>query len=114
MGRAAAKASGSGANVHVAQPVTLDVTDSSVVADNDVVDIDDGASDKSSNHSDVPPTVPWTVSEDIRAWVRGIDGGSVAQYENILLSLFDNVSQVRDLYANRLHDFFTDVQVDDA
>jgi len=100
------------ANVHLAQPVELDVPDNGVVADNGVVDLDDdGGASQSSGHPE--DTVPWTVSEDVGAWVRGLDGGNVAQYESTLLTLFDNVSQIRELYKDRLTDFFADVQVED-
>lgn len=96
-------------NLHVAQPVALDLADNATVAADGIVDIDDA----NSEHSDDVLTVPWTVSEDVGTWVRGLDGGSVAQYESVLLSLFDNISQIRELYAGRLTDFFSDVGVED-
>jgi len=53
------------------------------------------------------------VAEDIGAWLKNLDGGSLVQYETMLLSLFDNVSQISTLYADRLQDFFEDVRVED-
>merc|ERR1712207_71739 len=52
--------------------------------------------------------------EDVGQWVRGLDGGSLREYESTLVSLFDSVSQIRDLYAERLSDFFADTGVEDA
>jgi len=107
--------SASSANVHVAQPVGLDAADTGIVADNGVVDVDgDGEPSPSEVPSEVDPTVPWTVSDDVGAWVRGLDGGSVAQYEASLSALFETVSQIRELYPpERLNDFFADVGVQD-
>lgn len=54
------------------------------------------------------------VEEDIGKWVSGLDGGSLAEYEECLRTLFENVSQIKQLYVDRLQDFFEDVGVKDG
>eukprot|EP00811_Abedinium_folium_P020423 NODE_2940_length_2118_cov_9.837770.p1 GENE.NODE_2940_length_2118_cov_9.837770~~NODE_2940_length_2118_cov_9.837770.p1 ORF type:complete len:659 (+),score=52.64 NODE_2940_length_2118_cov_9.837770:134-2110(+) len=56
-----------------------------------------------------------TGQRDVNAWLRSIDGGFLqAKYQQALLQLFDDVSQIATLYANRPEDFFEDVPVTDA
>merc|ERR1740120_527540 len=50
----------------------------------------------------------------VSVWLRSLDGGSLAQYESVLLGLFENVEQIKRLYADRLQDFFEDVSVRDS
>mmetsp|Transcript_4145 Transcript_4145/g.6646 ORF Transcript_4145/g.6646 Transcript_4145/m.6646 type:complete len:319 (+) Transcript_4145:3-959(+) len=103
-------------NVHVARPVAVDVDDIGVVAENGVVEVD-GEADAltSSSPSDVEAPVPtrlYPPSEDISDWIRGLDGGSLVEYESTLVSLFDSVTQIRDLYQpDRLQEFYTDIGV---
>jgi len=50
--------------------------------------------------------------EDVRTWLQSLDGGNLHQYETQLSELFDNVSQIGQLYAHRLQDFFEDIRVE--
>eukprot|EP00811_Abedinium_folium_P030870 NODE_4978_length_1824_cov_20.724808.p1 GENE.NODE_4978_length_1824_cov_20.724808~~NODE_4978_length_1824_cov_20.724808.p1 ORF type:complete len:451 (+),score=52.69 NODE_4978_length_1824_cov_20.724808:99-1355(+) len=61
------------------------------------------------------PPIETTGQRDVNAWLRSIDGGFLqVKYEQALLQLFDDVSQIAALYANRSQDFFEDVAVTDA
>jgi pSer/pThr/pTyr-binding forkhead associated (FHA) protein len=112
------------ANVHLAQPVDIEIQDTGIVAENGVVEVADGNVDIADEE-----TAPQKCSdggtsdaigasgnrtEDVGDWVRSLDGGSVAAHESTLVSLFDNVSQIRELYADRLSDFFADTNIQDA
>merc|ERR1719422_2828547 len=56
---------------------------------------------------------PAVIPTDIGAWLGSLDGGSLVAYENVLRTLFDDVCQIRELYRDRLQDFFEDVSVQD-
>jgi len=52
-------------------------------------------------------------TEDVGAWLRSLDGGSLVQYEAALDSMYDCVSQIKTLYRHRIADFFCDTGVED-
>lgn len=49
---------------------------------------------------------------DLSRWIRGIEGGSLAQYEDCITSTYTDLEQVRELYADRPDDFFEDISVE--
>lgn len=50
----------------------------------------------------------------IQEWLRSLEGpgGGLLQYENVLLNQYDDVSQIRSLYADNIGAFFEDVGVE--
>lgn len=51
-------------------------------------------------------------AKDIGRWLRSLAGGDLCQYEDILLETYDNLKQIRDLYAEHMEDFFEDIGVE--
>jgi len=99
-------ASSRGPSIHLAQPVSMDLLDDGVVVD-EVVEVSEAPQSRQRSRS------PDRVNEDISTWIKSLDGGSLAEYENQLLQLFENVTQIKVLYSNRLEDFYEDVHIED-
>eukprot|EP00747_Dinoflagellata_sp_TGD_P219755 gnl/TRDRNA2_/TRDRNA2_91822_c0_seq1.p1 gnl/TRDRNA2_/TRDRNA2_91822_c0~~gnl/TRDRNA2_/TRDRNA2_91822_c0_seq1.p1 ORF type:complete len:119 (+),score=24.96 gnl/TRDRNA2_/TRDRNA2_91822_c0_seq1:137-493(+) len=99
----------------MAQPVTA------AAASVGVVDVVDEVVDVELEAELPPPTrkraaadmLAAPVANDIVAWIRSLDGGSLKSYEKTLVGMFDEVAQISNLYAERLQDFFEDVGVKD-
>jgi len=51
------------------------------------------------------------MDSEVRRWTASLDGGSLVQYADTLAALFDNVSQIQELYGDKLQDFFEDICV---
>jgi len=55
--------------------------------------------------------LPAATDSEVRRWTASLDGGSLVQYADTLAALFDNVSQIQELYGDKLQDFFEDIRV---
>lgn len=64
----------------------------------------------------VPCTVPDRVSaaSDIDTWVRSLDGGRLAGFCDLIVGSYDDLQQIRDLYAEHADDFFEDLEIHDV
>merc|ERR1740121_1902915 len=62
------------------------------------------------------PAAPPALGEPgaIQEWLRSLEGpgGGLLQYEKVLLNQYDDVSQIRSLYADNIGAFFEDVGVE--
>jgi len=58
------------------------------------------------------PQQPGGHSRDIGRWLQSLAGKDLCQYEDILLATYDDLKQIRDLYADNVEDFFEDIGVE--
>jgi hypothetical protein len=51
-------------------------------------------------------------AKDISRWLQSLGGGDLRQYQDVLLETYDNLKQIRDLYADNVEDFFEDIGIE--
>merc|ERR1712050_328701 len=55
-----------------------------------------------------------STAEDIHVWLQSFGVAAMMQYETVLNHLYENVSQIRDLYEDSMEAFFEDCRIHDV